>query len=61
MANIMSRETKDGRFVRQANRFTDRIGAGEYPAEAGRYQLHASLACPPPRRGLEGETCTSSH
>jgi glutathionyl-hydroquinone reductase len=29
---------KDGRFVRQANRFTDRIGTDEFPAEAGRYR-----------------------
>jgi putative glutathione S-transferase len=43
---------KDGRFVRQANRFTDRIGTDEFPAEAGRYRLYASLACPWAHRAL---------
>jgi glutathionyl-hydroquinone reductase len=52
MANIMTREMKDGRFVRQPNRFTDRIGTQEFPAEAGRYQLYASLACPWAHRSL---------
>jgi glutathionyl-hydroquinone reductase len=52
MANIMTREMKDGRFVRQPNRFTDRIGTGEFPAAAGRYQLYASLACPWAHRSL---------
>jgi len=52
MANIMSREMKDGRFVRQPNRFTGRIGTDEFPAEAGRYQLYASLACPWAHRAL---------
>jgi len=32
----------DGRFVRQPNRFTDRLG----PPEPGRYRLYASYACP---------------
>jgi putative glutathione S-transferase len=52
MANIMTREMKDGRFVRQPNRFTDRIGTDEFPAESGRYQLYASLACPWAHRSL---------
>jgi putative glutathione S-transferase len=52
MANIMTREMKDGRFVRQSNRFTDRIGTEKFPAEAGRYQLYASLACPWAHRSL---------
>jgi glutathionyl-hydroquinone reductase len=52
MANIMTREMKDGRFVRQPNRFTDRIGTERFPAEAGRYQLYASLACPWAHRTL---------
>jgi glutathionyl-hydroquinone reductase len=50
--SIMSREMKDGRFARQANRFTDRIGTAEFPAEAGRYQLYASPACPWAHRAL---------
>jgi putative glutathione S-transferase len=48
----MTREMKDGRFVRQPNRFTDRIGTDEFPAESGRYQLYASLACPWAHRSL---------
>ena len=38
-----------GEFVRQPNRFTDRItadGSSGYPVEAGRYVLYVSLACP---------------
>ncbi|MCW2606833.1 MAG: putative glutathione S-transferase [Frankiales bacterium] len=38
-----------GEFVRQPNRFTDRItsdGSSAYPVEAGRYVLYVSLACP---------------
>jgi putative glutathione S-transferase len=50
--SIVNREMKDGRFVRQANRFTDRIGTDEFPAEAGRYRLYASLACPWAHRAL---------
>ncbi|WP_214323517.1 glutathione S-transferase family protein [Nonomuraea sediminis] len=38
----------DGRFVRQPNRFTDRLG----PPEPGRYQLYASYACPWAQRVL---------
>ncbi|WP_233358560.1 glutathione S-transferase family protein [Thermomonospora amylolytica] len=44
-----------GRFVRQANRFTDRItadGAGGFPAEPGRYRLYVSYACPWAHRTL---------
>jgi glutathionyl-hydroquinone reductase len=52
MTNIVIREMKDGRFVRQANRFTDLIGSEEFPAEAGRYRLYASLACPWAHRSL---------
>ena len=38
-----------GEFVRQRNRFTDRMtadGSSGYPAEAGRYRLVWSRACP---------------
>ncbi len=37
-----------GEFVRQGNRFTDRItrDSAEQPVEAGRYVLYVSLACP---------------
>jgi putative glutathione S-transferase len=41
--------SKRGEFVRQANRFTDRITADGEPgwkAEPGRYRLVVSLACP---------------
>ncbi|MDX3102803.1 glutathione S-transferase family protein [Nonomuraea angiospora] len=38
----------DGRFVRQPNRFTDRLG----PPEPGRYRLYASYACPWAQRVL---------
>jgi putative glutathione S-transferase len=41
--------SKRGEFVRQANRFTDRItadGSAGWKAEPGRYRLVVSLACP---------------
>jgi glutathionyl-hydroquinone reductase len=41
--------SKRGEFVRQANRFTDRItadGSSGWRAEPGRYRLVVSLACP---------------
>ncbi len=51
-----SRETEaSGRFVRQPNRFRDRItadGSSGFPAESGRYQLYVSLACPWAHRSL---------
>jgi len=46
---MTTREMTDGRFVRQQNRFTDRItadGSSGYPAESGRYRLIVSYACP---------------
>ncbi|MEV5568824.1 glutathione S-transferase family protein [Spirillospora sp. NPDC052269] len=46
---------KAGRFVRQANRFTGRItadGSSPYPAEAGRYRLLVSHACPWAHRSM---------
>ena len=41
--------SKDGRFVRADTQFRERIsadGAAGYKAEAGRYHLYISLACP---------------
>jgi putative glutathione S-transferase len=50
------RETAgSGQFVRQPNRFRDRItadGSSGYPVEAGRYQLYVCLACPWAQRTL---------
>lgn len=40
---------ESGAFVRQQSAFRDRIsndGSTDYPAEAGRYHLYVSLACP---------------
>ncbi|MBE1534481.1 glutathione S-transferase family protein [Actinomadura algeriensis] len=48
-------EVEGGRFVRQPNRFTDRItadGSSGYPAEPGRYRLFVSYACPWAHRSL---------
>ncbi|WP_067807062.1 glutathione S-transferase family protein [Actinomadura formosensis] len=48
-------EVEEGRFVRQANRFTARItadGSSGYPAEPGRYRLFVSYACPWAHRTL---------
>ncbi|WP_395110359.1 glutathione S-transferase family protein [Actinomadura sp. SCN-SB] len=45
----VEREITGGGFVRQPNRFTDRItadGSSGYPAEPGRYRLIVSYACP---------------
>ena len=48
--------TKDGRFIRPATRFHHFITAdgtaGSFPAEAGRYHLYVSLACPWAHRTL---------
>jgi glutathionyl-hydroquinone reductase len=44
-----------GEFVRQANRFTDRItadGSSGWKAEPGRYRLVVSLACPWAHRSI---------
>jgi glutathionyl-hydroquinone reductase len=52
---------KSGRFVRQASRFHNWVtpdgspgpsGEGGFPAEAGRYHLYVSLACPWAHRTL---------
>jgi putative glutathione S-transferase len=48
-AQFSAETSTAGAFVRQANRFTDRImadGSSGYPVEAGRYELIVSLACP---------------
>ena len=41
-----------GRFVRQDSQFRAQIGDTEYPAEAGRYHLYVSYACPWAHRTL---------
>lgn len=55
-ARQLARErATSGEFVRQPNRFTDRItadGSSGYPAEPGRYHLYVSLACPWAHRTL---------
>jgi len=42
----------DGRFVRAESQFRCAIGGPEFPAEAGRYHLYVSLACPWAHRAL---------
>jgi glutathionyl-hydroquinone reductase len=47
--SVKARPGADGAFVRPVYRFADRVsadGATGYPAEAGRYHLYISLACP---------------
>jgi putative glutathione S-transferase len=42
-------QATDGRFIRQGSRFRDWVtadGSSGFPAEAGRYHLYVSLACP---------------
>ncbi|NVK41325.1 MAG: glutathione S-transferase family protein [Oceanospirillaceae bacterium] len=41
-----------GRFERDQSRFRQRIGEGAFGAEAGRYHLYVSLACPWAHRTL---------
>lgn len=41
-----------GAFVRQQSVFRDRIGSDEFPAQAGRYHLYVSLACPWAHRAI---------
>lgn len=45
----IEKEQENGEFERQEDRFRDWVtldGEGGYPAEAGRYHLYVSLACP---------------
>ncbi|WP_019633198.1 glutathione S-transferase family protein [Actinomadura atramentaria] len=52
---MIDAERKGGAFVRQPNRFTARItadGSSGHPAEAGRYRLLVSYACPWAHRSL---------
>jgi putative glutathione S-transferase len=47
--SVKSPPRADGAFVRPVYRFQDRVsadGSTGYPAEAGRYHLYISLACP---------------
>ncbi|MFF0522226.1 glutathione S-transferase family protein [Actinomadura nitritigenes] len=52
---MTAQEVERGRFVRQPNRFTERItadGSSGYPVEPGRYRLFVSYACPWAHRSL---------
>lgn len=52
---MTAQEVEGGRFVRQPNRFTERItadGSSGLPAEPGRYRLFVSYACPWAHRSL---------
>ncbi|MDQ6977474.1 MAG: glutathione S-transferase family protein [Ghiorsea sp.] len=42
----------DGKFIRQDSAFRHHIGDDAFPAEAGRYHLYVSLACPWAHRTL---------
>lgn len=49
VAQFSAETSADGAFVRQAYTIRDRItadGSSGFPAEAGRYHLYVSLACP---------------
>ncbi|MBV8489977.1 MAG: glutathione S-transferase family protein [Candidatus Eremiobacteraeota bacterium] len=48
-AQFPAEQTADGAFERQADAFREWVradGRGAYPAQAGRYHLYVSLACP---------------
>ena len=54
-AQFPAETAPDGAFVRQRYRFRDRItadGSSGYRAEAGRYHLYVSLACPWAHRAI---------
>ena len=49
LAQFPAEQTEDGEFHRQEDAFRDWVtadGSSEYPAEAGRYHLYVSWACP---------------
>ncbi|HEY7632450.1 MAG TPA: glutathione S-transferase C-terminal domain-containing protein [Thermoleophilaceae bacterium] len=45
---------EDGAFRRQDSVFRDQIGSADFPAEAGRYHLYVSWACPWAHRTIIG-------
>jgi glutathionyl-hydroquinone reductase len=48
-AQFPDEQTQDGRFLRQTDAFRDWVtadGSSGFPAQAGRYHLYVSLACP---------------
>lgn len=52
-----SKDKAGGRFIRQTSQFRDEIEpasrpGAKFPAEAGRYRLYVSLACPWAHRTL---------
>lgn len=54
-AQFSTETDTDGRFVRQDSRFRGRVtadGSSGFPAEAGRYHLYVSLACPWAHRAI---------
>lgn len=54
-AQFAAETSQAGEWVRQANRFTDRItadGSSGWPVEPGRYRLVVSLACPWAHRSI---------
>lgn len=54
-AQLPSETSQNGAFVRQPYKFRDRItadGSSGFPAEAGRYHLYVSLACPWAHRAI---------
>jgi len=54
-AQFPAESDASGRWVRQASRFRDLVradGSGDFPAEAGRYHLYVSLACPWAHRAI---------
>jgi putative glutathione S-transferase len=55
VAQLPAETATDGSFVRQAYTIHDRItadGSSGFPAEAGRYHLYVSLACPWAHRSI---------
>jgi putative glutathione S-transferase len=45
-AQFPSEQSKEGQFKRQQDAFRSWVGTPEFPAEAGRYHLYVSWACP---------------